>query len=197
MAPARETGHPGLRRTAPPGGNRKRTAFPRPRTMVPCRPAGPGTAEASARPGGREAPAGGGAGAGRGLWPPAGPDIGAALRQGRWPLPGCAKRAQANEVPALWSGSPCGRHSFSTRLVKYLTFAACPGWMTAWPQTRQAASTRGIAPKAAALALSPGHHRFYKKAPALDTSRGCVAFFHQGSPQDVGTFRAVFVGHGD
>ncbi len=43
--------------------------------------------QASARPGGREAPARGGAGAGRGLWPPAGPDPGAALWQGRWPLP--------------------------------------------------------------------------------------------------------------
>jgi len=36
---------------------------------------------------GRPAPAVGGAGAGRGLWPPAGPGTGAALRQGRWPLP--------------------------------------------------------------------------------------------------------------
>ncbi len=42
--------------------------------------------KASARPGGGEAPAGGGAGAGRGLWPPAGPDIGVALWQGRRPL---------------------------------------------------------------------------------------------------------------
>jgi len=43
--------------------------------------------KASARPGGREAPDGGGSGAGRGLWPPAGPDASAALWQGRWPLP--------------------------------------------------------------------------------------------------------------
>jgi hypothetical protein len=34
--------------------------FPRPRATVPCRPAGPGTWQASARPGGREAPAVGG-----------------------------------------------------------------------------------------------------------------------------------------
>jgi len=66
-------------------GNASR--FPRPCATVPRRPAGPGQTEASARPGGREAPAGGGAGAGRGLWPPAGPDPGAALWQGRWPLP--------------------------------------------------------------------------------------------------------------
>jgi hypothetical protein len=61
--------------------------FPRPRGTVPCRPAGPGTTQASARPGGREAPAMGGSGAGRGLWPPAGPDANVALWQGRWPLP--------------------------------------------------------------------------------------------------------------
>ncbi len=66
-------------------GNAQR--FPRPRGTVPCRPAGPGSTEASARPGGGEAPAGGGAGAGRGLWPPAGPDAGVAPWQGRWPLP--------------------------------------------------------------------------------------------------------------
>jgi len=55
--------------------------FPRPLGPVPRRPAGPGDTEASARPGGREAPAGGGAGAGRGLWPPAGQ--GSAGRCGR------------------------------------------------------------------------------------------------------------------
>jgi len=45
--------------------------FPRPRGTVPRGPAGPGVTEASARPGGREAPARGGAGAGRGaLWAP-------------------------------------------------------------------------------------------------------------------------------
>jgi hypothetical protein len=61
--------------------------FRRPRATVLRRPAGPGIAEASARPGGREAPAGGGAGAGRGLWAPGGPRISVALWQGRWPLP--------------------------------------------------------------------------------------------------------------
>ena len=63
------------------GGNRKRMRFPRPCGTVPRRPAGPGTPQASARPGGREAPAGGGAGAGRGFGPPAGQ--GSAGRCGR------------------------------------------------------------------------------------------------------------------
>jgi len=43
--------------------------------------------QASARPGGREAPARGGAGAGRGLWAPGWTRGSAALWQGRWPLP--------------------------------------------------------------------------------------------------------------
>jgi hypothetical protein len=43
--------------------------------------------KASARPGGREAPAGGGAGAGRGLWAPGWRGFSVALWQGRWPLP--------------------------------------------------------------------------------------------------------------
>jgi hypothetical protein len=81
--------------------------------------------------------------------------------------------------------------------VQNLTFAVRPGWMTAWPALRYAASTRGIAPGAAALTLSLPPRRFYKKSPALGTSRGFFTFFDQGSPQDVGTFRAVFVGHGD
>ena len=60
--------------------------FPRPRGTVPCRPVGPGDTEASARPGGCEAPAGGGSGAGRGLWPPAG--VGSAWCCGRGDGPG-------------------------------------------------------------------------------------------------------------
>jgi hypothetical protein len=47
----------------------------------------PAPTEASARPGGREAPAEGGAGAGRGLWAPSWPGVNVALWQGRWPLP--------------------------------------------------------------------------------------------------------------
>ena len=70
------------------GGTRKRDPrFPRPRATVPRRPEGPGEPEASARPGGGEAPAVGGSGAGRGLWPPAAPVPRATLWQGRWPLP--------------------------------------------------------------------------------------------------------------
>ena len=61
-------------------GIRKRdTRFPHPRATVPCSPVGPGRAEASARRGG--------AGTGRGLWPPGWTRISAALWQGRWPLP--------------------------------------------------------------------------------------------------------------
>jgi hypothetical protein len=55
--------------------------------------------QASARPGGREAPAGGGAGAGRGLWAPGWPRVSGALWQGRWPLP------KGPGIPA-WSGTP-------------------------------------------------------------------------------------------
>jgi hypothetical protein len=55
--------------------------FPRPRATLPPGPMLPAPTEASARPGGLEAPAGGGAGAGRGLWPPAG--LGSAGRSGR------------------------------------------------------------------------------------------------------------------
>jgi len=43
--------------------------------------------KASARPGGGEAPARGGSGAGRGLWPPAGAGHSGSLWQRRWPLP--------------------------------------------------------------------------------------------------------------
>jgi len=61
MAPARESGHRGMHRNASSGGNRKRDPrFPRPCGTVPCRPVGPGDTEVSARPGGDEAPAGGG-----------------------------------------------------------------------------------------------------------------------------------------
>jgi hypothetical protein len=85
---------------APLGGNRKRSAFPCLCATVPCRPAGPGPAEASARPGGCKAPAGGGPGAGRGLWPPAG--LGAAERCGRGDGPCQRDRASrsAQERPS-------------------------------------------------------------------------------------------------
>jgi len=113
MAPARQTAHPGMRRTALPGGNRKRTAFPRRCGRLNSRPAGPGITQASAR-WRRD-----------GRWPGA---LAAgwkrdkvALWQGRWPLPGCARRAQAEEFPAFRSGSPCDRHFFSTPGVPHLT----------------------------------------------------------------------------
>ncbi len=86
---------PDISENARPGGSRKRDPrFPRPSGTVPCRSASPGTAEASARPGGREAPAGGGAGAGRGLWPPAGQ--GSAWRCGRGDGPCQRDRASRN-----------------------------------------------------------------------------------------------------
>jgi hypothetical protein len=78
----------GFRSSAPSsGGNRKRMRFPRPRRTLPQRPIPPAPSEASARPGGREAPAGGGAGAGRGLWAPGWPSVTVRKWQGRWPLP--------------------------------------------------------------------------------------------------------------
>ena len=89
MAPAIVAGHPGMvRNPAFPGGIRKRDPrFPARAERCPADRWVQASRKASARPGGREAPAGGGSGAGRGLWPPAGPDPGLALWQGRWPLP--------------------------------------------------------------------------------------------------------------
>ena len=37
-----------------------------------------------------------------------------ALWQGRWPLPGCARRVKAQGCPVLRSASPCGRDFFSS-----------------------------------------------------------------------------------
>jgi hypothetical protein len=79
---------------APLGGIRKRRAFPRPRATVPRRSAGPGTRQASARPGGCEAPALGRDGRWPGALAPGWPRISRAQWQGRWPLPGCARRAR-------------------------------------------------------------------------------------------------------
>ncbi len=87
--------------------------FPRPCGTLPRRPAGPGTTQASARPGGREAPAGGGSCAGRGLWPPAGPDTSVALWQGRWPLPwqrlACFPQSGREQETHRVSPAPAGR----------------------------------------------------------------------------------------
>ena len=69
--------------------------------------------KASARPGGREARAGGAAGAGRGLWPPGWKRGSGTLWQGRWPLPDRPRRAQAEGFPAFQPAVPCGRNVFS------------------------------------------------------------------------------------
>ena len=66
----------------PPGGNRNGDPrFPDRVGRCPVDRSVQAPRKASARPGGGEAPAGGGSGAGRGLWPPAGQ--GAAWRCGR------------------------------------------------------------------------------------------------------------------
>jgi len=112
--PAGKIFRSGERDCPSPGGIRKRTAFPPPpRATLPQRPSPPAPTEASARPGGCEAPAGGGAGAGRGLWPP--PGLGSELRCGRGDGP-CqdAPGAQAKAFSAFRSGSLCGRHFFQT-----------------------------------------------------------------------------------
>jgi hypothetical protein len=106
-------GPPPCRKAATKGNGPLRTLLtesPDDLQAIALGPVTPAPTEASARPGGREAPAGGGAGAGRGLWAPGWPGISVALWQGRWPLPGCASRAQAEEFPAFRSGSPCERH---------------------------------------------------------------------------------------
>jgi hypothetical protein len=57
---------------AGPGGSGKASPFPARGDHGPTGTVAPSATKASARPGGCEAPAMGGAGAGRGLWPPAG-----------------------------------------------------------------------------------------------------------------------------
>ncbi len=93
-------------------GSGNAARFPRPRATVPCRPAGPGptTGQRPTRRG-RSARQGRG-----GRWPgafaPGWSSQGMALWQGRRPLPGCARRAQPEEVPAFRSGNSCDRHFF-------------------------------------------------------------------------------------
>jgi hypothetical protein len=101
---------------APLGGTRKRTAFPARARRFPADRQVQAQRQASARPGGREAPALGRGGRWPGALAPGAPRISRALWQGRWPLPGCVRRAQAEGFPALRSGSPCARHFFSTLL---------------------------------------------------------------------------------
>ena len=88
-----------------PGGNRKRTAFPPPLRNGAAKTLSPSVTQASARPGGREAPAGGGAGAGRGLWPPAARGVTETLWQRRWPLPlGRGARGKRKAPPTAAQG---------------------------------------------------------------------------------------------
>jgi hypothetical protein len=68
-------------------GPRKRTAFPPPLRNSAAKTVSPSVTQASARPGGGEARAVGGAGAGRGLWPPAARGVTESPWQRRWPLP--------------------------------------------------------------------------------------------------------------
>jgi hypothetical protein len=93
---------------APLGGNRKRTAFPRPCETVPRRSAGPG-ATAGQRPTRRARSARRGRG---GRWPgalaPGAPGVSRALWQGRWPLPGCARARRRKSFPL------CGQAAHAT-----------------------------------------------------------------------------------
>ena len=113
-------------------GNASR--FPRPRGTVPCRPVGPGGTEASARPGGCEAPAIGGAGAGRGLWAPGWSRSGAALGQGRWPLPDRRGPAEQSSVfpPAVHAlgtfSAACPCPPPSATLPDWLSGTCRPHW---------------------------------------------------------------------
>ncbi len=94
MAPARDTGHPGIvTNTAPPGGIRKRTAFPRPRGTLPQRPVQPAPT-AGQRPTRRARSARQGRG---GRWPGA---LGPRLARGQ---PGAVAGAMA---PARDTGHP-------------------------------------------------------------------------------------------
>jgi hypothetical protein len=83
-------------------GNATRVSPARPRATLPPGPVQPAATKASARRGRG------------GRWPgalaPGWTRFSVVLWQGRWPLPGCAGRAQAQEVPAFGSGGPCGRH---------------------------------------------------------------------------------------
>ena len=70
------------------GGIRKRTAFPPPARDAPIRTGATHETRGQRRPRRvRKRPPGGGAGAGRGHWPPAGLGVTGALWQRRWPLP--------------------------------------------------------------------------------------------------------------
>jgi hypothetical protein len=100
------------------GGNRKRSAFPPPLRSGDPQTGRSGSNERPAPdPAGEKAPARGGASAGRGLWPPAGQGTGWRFGRGDGSCQ-YAQGAQAEEIPAFRSGSPCGRHFFSTLLTR-------------------------------------------------------------------------------
>jgi hypothetical protein len=80
--------------------------FPRPRGTLPPGPVPPTPTETSARPGGREAPAGGGAGTGRGLWAPGWRAGSVSTWQGRWPQPDHADPAA--RLPVFRSAALAG-----------------------------------------------------------------------------------------
>jgi hypothetical protein len=85
--------------------------FPRTRRTFPPRPVPPAIRKASARPGGCEAPAMGGTGAGRGLWPPAGQ--GSAWRCGRGDGPCQCSGESAFAPPA--AGTRCNQDRSNPR----------------------------------------------------------------------------------
>ena len=94
------------------GRIRKRTAFPRPgRDHGPMRTVRTGATKASARPGGCEAPAMGGTGAGRGLWPPAG--VWHAHRMAGAMAPARPRGGPLEGESSFPVSSPCGWHIFS------------------------------------------------------------------------------------
>ena len=86
MAPARETGHP---REHPPGREQEtRPAFPPPERDSAPQTGGSRHHERPApAPAGEKRPPGAGRALAGGFGPPAGPDPGVTLWQGRWPLP--------------------------------------------------------------------------------------------------------------
>jgi len=134
-------------------GNASR--FPRPCATVPRRPAGPGQTEASARPGGRQAPAGGGAGAGRGLWAPGWARISAALGQGRCPCHGGRVRPF---TPAVAASSAAFRRLKARHDPSRPDRDVCPGSSrtTRGIPRRQLSARRVCPPGGAATALPVG-----------------------------------------
>ena len=154
MAPAIEA----VSVPSPVRAGKRDPRFPRPRGTVPCRPAGPGPTEASARPGGRQAPAGGGAGAGRGLWAPGWARISAALGQGRCPCHGGRVRPF---TPAVAASSAAFRRLKARHDPSRPDRDVCPGSSrtTRRIPRRQLSARRVCPPGGAATALPVGPPR--------------------------------------